>query len=116
MKRTIRLRESELRRMISESIRSVLKEDEELDYDMRELKKALQKQYGTYHATSQNGDFQTGDRVIVHSKRMGDIEGIIEDFGTHLMTWEETADVIFMKDGREMTLAGVPLSKITKID
>ena len=132
MKRVIRLRESELKRLISESVKRVLKEteeisdyddelddydeeDDELSYDMRELQKAFQKQDGTYHATSQDGSLQTGDRVIVHSKNMGDIEGVIDDFGTHLMTWEETADVKYFKDGKEWTLVSVPLDKIEKI-
>lgn len=115
MKQTIHLKESELRQMIAESVKKVLKEDEELDYDMRELQKAFQKQNGTYHATSEDGSLQTGDKVIVHTRKMGDIEGVIEDFGTHLMTWEETADVKYMKDGREWTMMSVPLNRIEKI-
>lgn len=115
MKRVIRLKESELKRMIAESVRKILKEDEELDYDMRELQKAFQKQNGTYHATSEDGRLQTGDKVIVHTRKMGDIEGVIDDFGTHLMTWEETADVKYMKDGREWTMMSVPLNRIEKI-
>ena len=114
MKQTIRLKESELKRMISESVKRVLSENEELDYEMRELKKFFQKQNGKYHAKSSDGKFETGDKVIVHSKK-GDIEGVIDDFGTHLMTWEETADVNYMKDGKEYTFLGVPLSKIEKI-
>ena len=115
MKQTIRLNESELKQMIAESVKKFLKENEELDYDMRELQKAFQKQNGTYNATSEDGTLQTGDKVIVHTRKMGDIEGVIEDFGTHLMTWEETADIKYMKDGREWTMMSVPLNRIEKI-
>lgn len=88
--------------------------DDELSYDMKELTKAFQKANGTYQAKSSDGNFQTGDRVIVHGKK-GNIEGVITDFGTHLMTWEETCDVDYDKDGKTWTLLSVPLDRIEKI-
>ena len=87
---------------------------DELSYDMREFMKAMQKEQGTYHAKSKDGKFQTGDKVIVHG-RTQDIQGVIKDFDTNLMTWEETADVDYEKDDRTWTLLGCPLSKIEKV-
>lgn len=89
-------------------------QQDELSYDMREFMKAMQKEQGTYHAKSKDGKFQTGDKVIVHG-RTQDIQGVIKDFDIHLMTWEETADVDYEKDGRTWTLLGCPLSKIEKV-
>lgn len=89
-------------------------QDDEMSYDMREFTKAMQKANGTYHAKSSDGQFQTGDRVIVHG-RTQNIEGIITDFGTNLMTWKENCDVDYEKDGKTYTLMSVPLNKIEKI-
>jgi len=89
-------------------------EEDELNYDLKELSKAFQKSNGTYHAKSSDGSFQTGDKVIVHGKTK-EIEGIIEDFDTNFMTYEETCDVKYQKDGKEWTMIGVPLSKVEKI-
>ena len=88
---------------------------DEMNYEMREFIKAMQQENGTYHATSQDGQFQTGDKVIVHGRNQ-DITGVIKDFGTHLMTWEETCDVNYDKngDGKMWTLMSVPLTKIEK--
>ena len=91
-------------------------DDEEVGYEMQQLQKAFQKQNGTYHATSSDGQFQTGDKVIVHSKK-GDIHGVIEDFGTNIMTWEEDCDVTYFdkEKGKEMTMISIPLTKIEKV-
>ena len=40
--------------------------------DMGELTKAFQKGNGTYQATSRDGKFKTGDKVVVHTRK-GDI-------------------------------------------
>ena len=87
---------------------------EELNYEVRELQKAFQKQNGTYFAKSENGKFQTGDKVIVHSRR-GDIIGTITDFDINIMTWKEQAEIDYVEDGKTMTMLCVPLSKIEKI-
>lgn len=128
MKRTIKLRESELRRMIAESVKRALNEvmspedkwvadeeaDEDMRYEMGELDKAFQKANDTYQATSSDGNFKTGDKVIVH-RRKGDIEGVITDFDVNFMTYKETADVEYNENGRTRTLLGCPLDKIEKI-
>ena len=114
--------ESKIRNMVKEAIDDLSDDDEhwkqeqddEMSYDMRELTKAMQQANGTYHAKSSDGQFQTGDKVIVHG-RTQNIEGVIKDFGTHLMTWEETCDVDYQKDGKTWTLISVPLNKVEKI-
>ena len=114
--------ESKIRNMVKEAIDDLSDDDEhwkqeqddEMNYDMRELTKAMQQANGTYHAKSSDGQFQTGDKVIVHG-RTQNIEGVIKDFGTHLMTWEETCDVDYQKDGKTWTLLSVPLNKVEKI-
>ena len=116
----IRLTESDLHRMVIESVNSVLEGiegDDELNYDMREFIKAMQKSKGTYHAKSSDGSLQTGDKVIVHTNRRGDIEGVVEDFDTNLMTGEETVDVDYFDEekGRKMTMICCPISRIEKI-
>ena len=117
----IRLTEQDLYSVIRNSVKRIIKEsyeyDDELSYDMKELEKAFKKAHGTYHASSSNGQFHTGDKVIVHSKRYGDFEGIIEDFDINFMTYKENADIKFYNDnGREMTMLSVPLSKIEKVN
>lgn len=88
--------------------------DEEMRYDMGELTKAFQKANGTYQATSMDGKFKTGDKVIVHTRK-GDIQGVISDFSENFMTYEETADVDFKENGQIKTLISCPLNKIEKI-
>ena len=66
--------------------------DEDMRYEMGELNKAFQKTNDTYQATSKDGNFKTGDNVIVHTRK-GDIEGVISDFDVNFMTYKETADV-----------------------
>ena len=58
--------------------------DEEMRYDMGELTKAFQKSNGTYQATSSDGKFKTGDKVVVHTRK-GDIQGVISDFSENFM-------------------------------
>lgn len=88
--------------------------DEEMRYDMGELTKAFQKSNGTYQATSRDGKFKTGDKVVVHTRK-GDIQGVISDFSENFMTYKETADVDFEEDGKTKTLIGCPLDKIEKL-
>lgn len=131
MKRIIKLKESELRNIIYESVKGILNEsreemspedkwaadeeaDEEMRYDMGEFTKAFQKANGTYQATSMDGKFKTGDKVIVHTRK-GDIQGVISDFNENFMTYEETADVDFKENGKIKTLISCPLNKIEKI-
>lgn len=132
-KKLIRLTESDLHKLIGTSVKRIIKESfddgnyddeegfdpskEELDWELKQFQKAMQKQNGTYHAKSSDGNFQTGDKVIVHTKNMGDIEGVIEDFDTNIMTWEDTVDVKYFdeKRGEEMIMLSVPLTKIEKI-
>lgn len=131
MKRIIKLKESELRNIIYESVKGILNEsreemspedkwaadeeaDEEMRYDMGEFTKAFQKANGTYQATSMDGKFKTGDKVIVHTRK-GDIQGVISDFNENFMTYEETADVDFKENGKIKTLMCCPLNKIEKI-
>ena len=120
-KKLIKLTESDLYNIIEGTVKSIIKEsyedDEELNYDMQQLQKAFQKQNGTYSATSSDGKFKTGDKVIVHTKKNGDIEGLIEDFGTNIMTWEEDCDIKYFDEnkGKEMTMLSVPLTRIEKI-
>ena len=83
-------------------------------YDMGELTKAFQKGNGTYQATSRDGKFKTGDKVVVHTRK-GDIQGVIFDFTENFMTYTETADVDFEEDGKTKTLIFCPLDKIEKI-
>ena len=114
--------ESKIRNMVKEALNEYSdddafwkqQQDDEMSYDMRELTKAMQQANGTYHAKSSDGQFQTGDKVIVHG-RTQNIEGVIKDFGTHLMTWEETCDVDYQKDGKTWTLMSVPLNKVEKV-
>ena len=114
--------ESKIRNMVKEALNEYSdddafwkqQQDDEMSYDMRELTKAMQQANGTYHAKSSDGQFQTGDKVIVHG-RTQNIEGVIKDFGTHLMTWEETCDVDYQKDGKTWTLLSVPLNKVEKV-
>ena len=118
----IRLTEQDLYSVIRNSVKRIIKESyddygDDLSYDMKEFEKAIKKAHGTYHASSSNGQFHTGDKVIVHTKRYGDVEGIIEDFDINFMTYKENADIKFYNDdGREMTLMSVPLSKIAKVN
>lgn len=122
IKRPTAALESKIRNMVKEAIDDLSDDDEhwkqeqddEMSYDMREYIKAMQQANGTYHAKSSDGQFQTGDKVIVHG-RTQNIEGVIKDFGTHLMTWEETCDVDYQKDGKTWTLMSVPLNKVEKI-
>jgi len=122
IKRPTAALESKIRNMVKETIDDLSDDDEhwkqeqddEMSYDMRELTKAMQQANGTYHAKSSDGQFQTGDKVIVHG-RTQNIEGVIKDFGTHLMTWEETCDVDYQKDGKTWTLMSVPLNKVEKV-
>ena len=88
--------------------------DEEMRYEMGELRKAFHKANGTYQATSRDGKFKTGDKVVVHTKK-GDIQGVISDFSENFMTYKETADVDFEEDGKTKTLMSCPLDKIEKI-
>lgn len=87
--------------------------DEDMRYEMGELQKAFQKQNGTYHKKSENGEFQTGDKVVVHTRK-GDIQGTISDFDMNFMTYEETAEVDFDDNGITKTLICCPLNKIEK--
>ena len=88
--------------------------DEDRRYEIGELNKAFQKANNTYQATSSDGNFKTGDKVIVHTRK-GDIEGVITDFDVNFMTYKETADVEYNENGRTRTLLGCPLDKIEKI-
>ena len=128
----VHLKESELkniiRKTLKESLIKALNEevspedkwaadeeaDEEMRYEMGELTKAFQKANGTYQATSRDGKFKTGDKVVVHTKK-GDIQGVISDFSENFMTYKETADVDFEEDGKTKTLMSCPLDKIEKI-
>lgn len=85
-------------------------EEDELNYEMGEFERAMQKSNGTYKKTV-NG-FSVGDRVLVHARK-GDFEGTIEDFDTHMMTWEDVMDVKRDSDG--FTVMGVPFNKVEKI-
>lgn len=131
MKKIIRLTEADLKDMVMQSVRRLLKEsyandedysfengdeDEETSYDMAQLQKAFQKENGTYHAKSSDGTFETGENVVMHTNK-GDIEGVIDDFDINFMTYEETADVKYFDQAKnkEMTMIGVPLSKISKM-
>lgn len=132
MRRTIKLSESEMKRkidmIVSETLKRALNEvmspedkwvadeeaDEDMRYEMGELNKAFQKANDTYQATSSDGNFKTGDNVIVHTRK-GDIEGVITDFDVNFMTYKETADVEYNENGRTRTLLGCPLDKIEKI-
>ncbi len=128
-KKIIRLTEADLKEMVMQSVRRLLKEsyandedysfedeDEDISYEMGQLQKAFQKENGTYHAKSSDGTFKTGDKVVIHTKK-GDIEGVIDDFDVNFMTYEETADIKYFDQAKnkEMTMIGVPLSKISKI-
>lgn len=132
MNTMIRINESELKQIIRHTLKETLtkalcekmspedkwvadeESDEEMRYDMGEWIKAFQKEKGTYQATSRNGKFKTGDKVIVHTRK-GDIMGVISDFSDNFMTYEETADVDFKEDGKTKTLLSCPLDKIEKI-
>ena len=125
-RKIIRLTEADLENIVKESAKRVLKEsydnddsyedDEELNWEMKELEKAFKKQNGTYHAKSSDGSLETGDKVVVHTKK-GDIEGVIDDFDINLMTYEETVEVNYydQEKKREMTMISVPLSRIEKL-
>lgn len=129
MKKTIRLTEKELHKLIKESVKRVLREsteidpdtsdyenDEEMSWEMRNFMNAMKKANGTYHATSSDGQYQTGDRVRVNNLKCGSIEGVIEDFDTNFMTFEECCSVDYVNsEGRKMTMIGIPLSNIEKI-
>lgn len=130
MKQKIYLTENEFETVIKNSVIRILSEsyndddefwknerDAEMDYDYNLLKKANQQANGTYHAKSEESDFQTGDKVIVHTKR-GDITGIIVDFDKDSMNLGigETAEVKYRKeDGRIFTMIGVPINKMEKV-
>ena len=128
-KKIIRLTEADLKEMVMQSVRRLLKEsyandedysfedaDEDISYEMAQLQKGFQKENGTYHAKSSDGTFETGDKVVIHTKK-GDVEGVIDDFDINFMTYEETADVKYFDQtqNKEMTMIGVPLSKISKM-
>lgn len=114
--------ECKLRRAIREALTEMSdddaywkqEQDDELNYDMKEFIKAMQKANGTYHKTSSDGQWKTGDRVIVHGRNQT-INGVIKDFGSNIMTWEEDCDVDYEKDGRTWTLLGVPLNKLERV-
>lgn len=111
MKKQIKLTETQLRQVVKESICKILKEN----YDMEEFIKTMKKSNNTYNVTSSDKLLQTGDNVIVHTKK-GDIKGVIDDFDISFTTFEETADVKFIdENGKEKLILGCPLSKIEKI-
>lgn len=89
--------------------------EDEMNYDMQQFAKAMQKANGTYQATSSDGQWKTGDKVRVVSKRAGEIVGTIKDFGENFMTWEEDCDIDYIKDGQTWTLVGVPLNRLERV-
>lgn len=128
MTNKIRLTENDIHKIVKRAIKKITEEfnddeefwkserDAEMNYDLQQFQNAAQKANGTYKASSYDKSFSTGDKVIVHTKK-GDIEGIISDFDTNMMSWDETADVDYYKDnGEKFTMLGVPLSRIEKVN
>lgn len=131
-KKLVHINEGKLKNIISNALKEALRKtlheeispedkwvadeeaDEEMRYEMGELIKAFQKENGNYQATSRDGKFKTGDKVVVHTRK-GDIQGVISDFSENFMTYKETADVDFEEDGKTKTLLSCPLDKIEKI-
>lgn len=128
-KNTIRLTESELKKIIRESVMNIIREnsdddmfwknerEDELAYDMAMLQKAAQQANGTYTKTSSDGSFSVGDKVVIHTKARGDIEGVIKDIDINDFTFKEVADVDYWNEerGRTFTMVGCPLSSLEKV-
>lgn len=124
----IRLTESDLHRIVKESVRRPVNEtaeddwndtenaDEDMRYEMGEFAKAMQKENGTYKASSKDGKFNTGDKVIVHLTNGNNINGVISDIDTNFMTYEEQFDIDYVdENGTKKTMICVPASKVEKV-
>lgn len=128
-KNTIRITESTLKRVITKTVMNLLREnsdddmfwenerEDELAYDMAMLQKAAQQANGTYTKTSSDGSFSVGDKVVIHTKARGDIEGVIKDIDVNDFTFKEVADVDYWNEehGRTFTMVGCPLTSLEKV-
>lgn len=126
MKRVIKLTESDLKNIIKESVQQCLSEndfsdDNWIDYDddsyeERELRKAVQKSNGTYKASTSDGTYRTGDKVIVSTKK-GEVEGVVTDVDINFMTFEEELEVDYVgENGKKWTMICVPTHKVRKVE
>lgn len=120
--------QSELDNYVVESVRRPVNEtaeddwndtenaDEDMRYEMGEFAKAMQKENGTYKASSKDGKFNTGDKVIVHLTNGNNINGVISDIDTNFMTYEEQFDIDYVdENGTKKTMICVPASKVEKV-
>lgn len=119
--------QSELDNYISESIKKPVNEtaeddwndienaDEDMRYEMGEFTKAMQKENGTYKASSKDGKFNTGDKVIVHLRNGNKINGVISDIDMNYFTYEDQFDIDYVdENGTKKTMICVPASRVEK--
>lgn len=119
--------QSELGNYISESIKKPVNEtaeddwndienaDEDMRYEMGEFTKAMQKENGTYKASSKDGKFNTGDKVIVHLRNGNKINGVISDIDMNYFTYEDQFDIDYAdENGTKKTMICVPASRVEK--
>ena len=91
--------------------------DEDIDYEMSQFIKAVQKRRGTYSAKSYDGKLKVGDKVVVNSSK-GLIDGVISDFDVNIMTGGETVEIEYWNEEKKSkwTMCGVPISRVKKVD
>lgn len=91
--------------------------DEDIDYEMSQFIKAVQKRRGTYSAKSYDGKLKVGDKVVVNSDK-GLIDGVISDFDVNIMTGGETVEIEYWNEEKKSkwTMCGVPISRVKKVD
>ena len=118
---TMNINQNDIRGMVAECIKRILKEmdyeqEDELNYDLHQFKKAVQQANGTYKATSSDGSLKVGDRVTFQTK-LGLMDGVIKDFGISDTTGEESADIDYWNRAKaeKWTMLCVPISKIQKL-
>lgn len=91
--------------------------DEDIDYEMSQFIKAVQKRRGTYSAKSYDGKLKVGDKVVVNSSK-GLIDGVISDFDVNIMTGGETVEIEYWNEEKKSkwTMCGVPISRVKKVN
>lgn len=112
MKQTIKLTESNLRNLIRETVKTVLKENWELD----QLNYLRDKERGEYDGTNpRGGKFNIRDRVIVTKRNGETFEGVISDCDINDTTFDVQYDVEYKSNDGIRTMIGIPEEAIELI-
>ena len=112
MKKTIKLTESELKNIVTETVKSLLKESWELD----QFNYLRDKEHGKYDGTNPHGGkFNIKDRVLVTKRNGETFEGVISDCDINDTTFGVQYDVDYETNGKIRTMIGVPEKAIELI-